>query len=198
MKSGNVDFNLSLNHACDLAVADRNRLVLRSNRKSDNFNAPDGKQSNNTAPMLLSRVDNTGPFTFSARVTPTFLETYDAGALIVYANERNWVKFAFERDERARTRIVTVRTIGTSDDNNHDVLTNLSVHLKISSNAQCIGYYYAVDRESWQLVRLHRNDYPSELWLGLSAQSPLGNGNQVAFEDCWLSATSIQDFRSGV
>lgn len=198
MRVGNVEFAKSINGAMALASIEGSRLVLRSKAKCDNFNDPDGKLTNNTAPVLLARVDNTKPFTFSAKVTPTFVETYDAGALYVYLDEASWVKFAFERDERARTRIVTVRTIGTSDDNNHDVVTSAGVTLKIASDTRTIGYYYCLDEQTWQLVRLYRNDYSEQIWLGVSAQSPLGNGTTVVFEDCLLTASGIRDFRSGV
>jgi len=198
MKATNVEFTISLNNAKDLATVEDGKVVLKSNAKCDNFNDPDGKLTNSTAPVLLSRVDNAKPFTFTAKVTPTFLETYDAGAMYVYVDENSWVKFAFERDERMRTRIVSVRTIGTSDDNNHDVVNSASVYMRISSDTKTIGYYYSLDKENWQLVRLYRNDYPAEIWVGVSAQSPLGNGTSATFEECSLTEGSIRDFRMGI
>jgi uncharacterized protein len=198
MKATNVEFTRSLNNAKDLATVEDGKVVLKSNAKCDNFNDPDGKLTNSTAPVLLSRVDNAKPFTLTAKVTPTFLETYDAGAMYVYVDENSWVKFAFERDERMRTRIVSVRTIGTSDDNNHDVVNSASVYMRISSDTKTIGYYYSLDKENWQLVRLYRNDYPAEIWVGVSAQSPLGNGTSATFEECSLTKGSIRDFRMGI
>jgi regulation of enolase protein 1 (concanavalin A-like superfamily) len=69
--------------------------------------------------------------------------------------------------------------------------------MKISSDVQTIGFYYSSDKEDWQLVRLFKNDYPVELWVGLSAQSPIGNGTSVTFEECSLTQSSIKDFRMG-
>jgi uncharacterized protein len=198
VKTSSVEFTNSLNKAKDLATVEDGKLVLKSNAKCDNFSDPNGKLTNNTAPVLLSKVDNTKPFTLTAKVTPTFLETYDAGAMYVYVNEKWWLKFAFERDERMRTRIVSVRTIETSDDNNHDVVDSASVYMKISSDTETIGYYYSLDKENWQLVRLYRNDYPTEIWVGVSTQSPLGNGTSVTFEECSLTKSSIKDFRMGI
>lgn len=192
-----VEFKKSLNGAIATAAVEGEKLILKSNAKCDNFNDPDGKLSNNTAPVLLTDVDNTRPFTFTARITPTFNDTYDAGTMYIYQNPKLWFKFAFERDERARTRIVTVRTIETSDDNNHDVIDNASVYMKISSDVQTIAFYYSLDKENWQLVRLFKNDYPEELWIGLSAQSPIGNGTSVTFEECSLNRNSVTDFRMG-
>lgn len=193
-----VDFTKSINNAKSLATVDTGKLVLRSNAKCDNFNDPDGKLSNSTAPVLLSKINNSKPFTFIAKVTPTFLNTYDAGTMYIYLNKKLWFKFAFERDERMQTRIVTVRTIETSDDNNHDAIDSASVYMKISSDTKTIGFYYSLDKENWQLVRLFRNDYPVEIWAGLSTQSPTGNGTSAIFEECSLTLSSIKDFRIGI
>jgi regulation of enolase protein 1 (concanavalin A-like superfamily) len=90
-----------------------------------------------------------------------------------------------------------VRTLETSDDNNHDVVDQPSVYLKISSDTKTVGFYYSIDNENWQLVRVFKNDFPSGIWGGLSAQSPVGKGNSVIFEDCSLTQVSITDFRMG-
>ena len=193
-----VEFTKSLNHAKNLATVEDGRLVITSNAKCDNFNDPDGKLSNSTAPVLLKKIENNQPFTFIAKVTPVFLETYDAGALYVYLNKNWWFKYAFERDERMRTRAVTVRTIETSDDNNHDVIDSTGVYMKISSDTKTIGFYYSLDKETWQLVRLFHNDYPIETWIGVSAQSPIGNGTSATFEELSFTGSSIQDFRMGI
>ena len=197
VKISDIEFTKSLNGAKTSATVEGDKLILRSNTKCDNFNDPDGKLSNNTAPVLLTKIDNTKPFTFTAKVTPTFIETYDAGTMYIYINKKWWFKFAFERDERKKTRAVTVRTIETSDDNNHDVINSAYTYMKISSDTKTIGFYYSVDKKEWQLVRLFRNDYPTEIWVGLSTQSPTGNGTSATFEDCSLILSSIKDFRMG-
>jgi regulation of enolase protein 1 (concanavalin A-like superfamily) len=104
---------------------------------------------------------------------------------------------AFEMDERRRTRMVTVRTTGTSDDNNHDVVTQQSVHMKISSDTKTVGFYYSLDDQSWQLIKLFKNEYPQKIWMGASAQSPVGNGMSATFEGVSLTQKSVADFRLG-
>lgn len=198
VKVSGIEFTKSLNDAMKSATVDGDKLIITSNAQCDNFNDPDAKLSNNTAPVLLTKIDNAKPFTFIAKVAPTFKETYDAGTMYIYLNPDLWFKFAFERDERMKSRIVTVRTIETSDDNNHDVVNNASVYMKISSDVKTIGFYYSLDKEQWQLVRLFKNDYPAELWVGLSAQSPIGNGTNAIFEECSLTQSSISDFRMGL
>ena len=192
-----ITFTRSLNGAAENVKVNDGKLTLTSAAKRDNFRDPNGKLSSNTAPVLLTEVDSTKPFTFTAQVTPVFLETYDAGALYIWVKDDLWLKMAMEMDERQRTRMVTVRTIGTSDDNNHDAVAAKSVHMKISSDTKTVGFYYSLDRQSWQLIRLFKNDYPDRIWLGISAQSPMGNGTSAAFEDLSLTQTSIANFRLG-
>jgi regulation of enolase protein 1 (concanavalin A-like superfamily) len=192
-----ITFDLALNEAERHIKVEGGRLTLSSPAQRDNFRDPNGKLSNNTAPMLLAEVDNKKPFTFTAKVTPTFLDTYDAGALYIWVRDDLWLKMAMERDERRRTRLVTVRTTGTSDDNNHDVVAAPNVYMKISSDTTTVGFYYSLDNKEWQLIRLFKNEYPEKIWLGVSSQSPVGNGNASTFEHVALTQTSVADFRLG-
>lgn len=104
---------------------------------------------------------------------------------------------AMERDERGAARIVTVRTNGTSDDNNHDAIRARSAWLRISSDTTSIGFYYSLDGKIWQLASVFRNDYPPHFWLRLSAQSPVGEANHVRFSQMRLTGESVRDFRAG-
>ena len=192
-----MTFTRSLNGAAENASVAAGKLSLRSEAKRDNFRDPDGKLSNNTAPVLLGQVDNAKPWTLTARLTPTFAQTYDAGALYIWVRDDLWLKMAMERDERGKVRVVTVRTNGTSDDNNHDVVAAPSAHFKISSDTKTVGFYYSLDGETWQLVRLFKNDYPARIWAGVSAQSPMGDGATTTFEAVSHTTTSISDFRLG-
>jgi hypothetical protein len=189
-----ITFTRSLNGAAAHAKVEDGKLTLASEARRDNFRDPDGKLSNNTAPLLLTEVDNKQPFTLTAKITP---KTYDAGTLYIYVKEDLWLKMAMEMDERHKTRMVSVRTIGTSDDNNHDVITEKSVYMKISSDTKTVGFYYSLDKKSWQLIRLFKNDYPASIWVGISTQSPLGEGTSAVFEDISLTKQSITDFRLG-
>ena len=198
IKLPGITFTSSLNGAATNATVEDGRITLASDARRDYFCDPDGKLSNNTAPLLLAEADNGQPFTLTARVTPTFLEIYDAGALYIYVKADLWLKMAMEMDERHTTRMVTVRTIGTSDDNNHDVVDAKSVHMKISSDTKTVGFYYSLDTQSWQLIRLFKNDYPASIWVGISTQCPLGEGTSAVFEELSLTNESISDFRLGI
>lgn len=193
-----IHFTRCLNNAAQHVTMNADRIIIAGGAKTDYFNDPEGSAPANTAPVLLSEVDNTKPFTFAAKVTPSFDTTYDAGTFYIFSSNQLWQKFAFEMDERGRTRIVSVRTMDTSDDNNHDVITQETVYLKISSDTKKIGLYYSTDNINWNLARLYKNNYPETVWLGISSQSPIGEGNTTVFEDCSLTDVSVKDFRMGV
>lgn len=48
------------------------------------------------------------------------------------------------------------------------------------------------------MVRLYENNYPEEIWLGISSQCPVGKGTQSIFEDLVLEKQSVSDFRLGI
>lgn len=201
MTLSGVHFTHSLNGA-DAQVSEKNDTVtFRALPKADYFRDPNGDElTQDDAAILLTEVDNTKPFTFSAKVTPGFTPTglYHAATLFVFDNPTHWQKFAFEQDERGRHRIVTVRTQGTSDDNNHDVIEEASsVWLKISSDTHTIASYYSLDGQTWQMVRLYKNDYPAKLFLGINSQAPQDDVCVSLFEHISLSSDNVTDFRMG-
>ncbi|MDV6249463.1 DUF1349 domain-containing protein, partial [Wolbachia endosymbiont of Zaprionus taronus] len=72
------------------------------------------------------------------------------------------------------------------------------VYMKISSDGQTVASYYSLDNKVWQMVRLYENNYPDELWLGISSQCPQGKGVKGIFEDLNLEKKSVSDFRLGL
>lgn len=195
-----VRFTKSINGADSLiTIHPDGKMEFRAGEKQDYFCDPNEELSNNTAPILLSKVDNTKPFTLIAKVTPEFTKTgtYNAAVLYLYVNDTFWQKLCFEQDERGGHRIVTVRTVDTSDDNNHDIVEQPYVYMKISSDTRTIGSYYSTDKKTWRMVRIYKNNYPSELWVGISNQCPVDKASVSYFEDISLDQENVSDFRMG-
>lgn len=200
IKLANIHFTKSINGADSLVSVDENgKIKFVTGSKTDYFSDPDNQLTNNTAPVLLAKVDNTKPFTLISKVTPGFTDkgVYNAGVLYIYVNDNYWQKLCFEQSERGEHRIVTVRTIGTSDDNNHDVVNDKWAYMKISSDTRTVASYYSNDKKTWQMVRLYKNTYPKEIWMGISAQCPKDTGSTSYFEDISLEQKSVADFRMG-
>jgi len=194
-----MEFTRSINNAQELSrFLEKGHIELMSPAKSDYYNSPAGDSNIGKAPLMLTEVDNMLSFTFIAKVKPEFISIFDAGALFIYADEDHWLKLAFEMDEEMNTRIVSVRTKGKSDDSNHSIIIREDVYLKISSDTHQIGLYYSNDKEIWSLARLFENDFPQRLFVGLSSQSPTGEGNHTLFKDISLSDKPVKNFRMGV
>lgn len=52
-----IHFTKSINGADTLAKLEGNKIILTAGAKKDYFSDPDGQLSNNTAPLLLAKVD---------------------------------------------------------------------------------------------------------------------------------------------
>ena len=193
-----IHFDTSLNNAQQQMQKESNRMILSSTKETDYFIEPGGTYEKANAPLLLKKIDNTKPFTFTTKLTPEHNVKYDAGMAFIYVDEKHWLKFAFEADEQMNTRIVTVRTDGSSDDNNHEIVKEKTVYLKISSDTKSIGFYYSTDATVWHLARVFKNEYPQTIYVGIGTQSPAGKGNKTIFEGIELSDSAIKDFRSGI
>lgn len=199
MELGGVKFSQSKNGAVGGITINNDTLKFVATAGTDYFRAPDGESTINSSPVLFTEVDNTKPFTFTAKVEPKFTETgtYSAGVLYAYDNEIHCQKLCFEQDEYGDHRIVTVRTIGTSDDNNHQVIPGQFVYMRISSDCKQIGSYFSEDGEIWHMARLYKNDYPEKLFLGISSQSPKDNEHTCYFSEVSLVDKAVPDFRNG-
>lgn len=197
---GSVGFTHALNGADSCATVGPGAVLRLSSRaKSDIFCDPNGKLTSSTLPILLTPVDNTKPFTLTAKVTPGFTDEglYNAADLFVYASDTLWQKLCYEQDERGNHRIVTVRTRGTSDDNNHQQLDVPAVYLRLSSDAKTLASYYSFDKKEWYMVRLYENYYPAQIWVGLASQCPTAGVCTSFFEEISLEQKSVGDFRTG-
>jgi regulation of enolase protein 1 (concanavalin A-like superfamily) len=194
------EFTESLNGAKEHMTVDASgKIELTAGAETDFFTEPGQPPYDKAnAPLLLRTVDNTKPFTFSFKTSPVHTVKYDAGMAFIYVDDHHWLKFAFEADERMKTRMVTVKTKDFSDDNNHDVVLSKSAYLKISSDTKVVGFYYSEEGTEWQLVRVFKNEYPTRLKIGIGTQSPMGKGNKSTFENFQFSETSVKDFRMGI
>ncbi len=195
-----LHFTRSLNGA-EKQVSDSAGIVtFRAKPHADYFRDPNGKISQDDAAILFMEVDNTKPFTYSAKVKTGFSPegTYNAATLFVFANDTLWQKLCFEQDERGIHRVVSVRTIGTSDDNNHEVVNGKEpIYFKISSDAQTIASYYSLDGKTWQMVRLYKNSYGNKIYLGICSQAPRSDECISTFENLQLTTDHVKDFRLG-
>lgn len=184
-----------LNKPPEYEIGDK-KILIHAPGKTDYFEDPLSDLSISNAPFHYMKI--TGNFTFTCKITPRFQQTYDAGALFYYCGPARWVKFAFEKTDLGYTSVVCVVTKNKSDDSNGEKITTGSIGLRMSRKNNVIGTYFQTGNSGWKMARLFpfkstRNDL-----LGIIAQSPLGNGCPVLFEEIDFDPHSIKDFRKGV
>ena len=102
-----------------------------------------------------------------------------------------------KEDEYGVHRVVSVRTIGTSDDNNHQAIIGPWVYMRLSSDGTTLGSYFSENGEIWHMARLYKNDFPEKLLLGLSSQSPKDDAHTCYFTEISLKQEAVANFRIG-
>jgi regulation of enolase protein 1 (concanavalin A-like superfamily) len=171
-------------------------LTIAAPANSDLFSDPAGGTPVAGAPRLLGPV--AGDFQFSARVRCTFAGTFDAGALLLWAGEQQWVKLAFEVSPQGEPMVVSVATDGRSDDANAFVVPDDAVWLRISRIGAACALHARLDGEDWRFVRHLALPATDGLRAGFLAQSPMGSGATARFDEIGFVAERLADLRSGV
>ena len=148
------------------------------------------------AVTLLGAVPE-GDFQLSARVTVGFAATYDAGVLLLWADEGHWAKLCFEFSPAGEPMVVSVVTRGVSDDANAFVVSGRSVWLRVSRVDRAFAYHASTDGSHWHFIRFFSLDEPVPVRVGFEAQSPTGDGCPVTFEEIRFVAGRPGDLRDG-
>lgn len=140
-----------------------------------------------------------GDYQLSAKVSIDHLATFDAGVLMLWADERNWAKLCFERSPDDEPMIVSVVTRGVSDDANGFVVEGRSVWLRVSRIDSVYAYHASTDGRRWSLVRVFAlaEGAPTPVSVGLEVQSPTGEGCVAEFEDIRFTHERLADLRDG-
>ena len=164
--------------------------------QTDYFQNPNRQDAADSAPWLWVPV--AGDFVAQAHVQPSFSSTYDAGALMVRSDETHWAKICFEYTDFETHAVVSVVTNGLSDDANGVDLDTPDVWLQIARVGDLFGLHYALDGQSWRMVRYFALPLPQSTHVGLVAQSPVGPGTTVDFLSFTLELRTVADLRAGV
>jgi regulation of enolase protein 1 (concanavalin A-like superfamily) len=170
-------------------------LTIVAPAVSDLFTDPAGGEPKTAAPRLLGRVE--GDFQFSARVQSTFAAAFDAGALLLWTDERRWVKLAFEVSPQGEPGVVSVVTDGRSDDATAFDVSDGAVWLRVSRIGAACAMHARRDGERWRFVRHFALAAPAGLRAGFLAQSPTGDGATARFDEIAFVPKRLPDLRSG-
>jgi len=166
-------------------------LRIDAGPRTDFFVDPaDGRVVAN-APATLAPVE--GDFVLSALVEVAFAAMFDAGALLVWEDERRWAKLAFELSPQQERMVVSVVTHGRSDDCNSTVVAAESVRLRIARMDEAYAFHASRDGERWDLVRHFH--LAGAVEIGFEAQSPRGDGCEAVFSDIRFEQRTLLDIR---
>lgn len=176
------------------------RLVADAPPHTDLYVDPSGEDLAGTgstvAPPTLLAGAPEGDFLFSARVRVDFRSTYDAGVLLLYSDDRTWAKLCFERSPSGPAMVVSVVTLGVSDDANAFDVSGASVWLRIARIDRVHAFHASTDGLTWRLVRVFRlGDRRPD--VGFEAQSPTGEGCTVIFDEIRYVPGRLADPRDG-
>ena len=150
----------------------------------------------NAATLLAS--PPAGDFQFSARVGVDFNATFDAGVLLLWADEENWAKLCFEYSPDKEPMVVSVVCRGVADDANGFVVQGHSVWLRVSRIGATFAYHASTDGNAWKLIRhFALAGGQEEVRVGFEAQAPTGPGCAIGFDEIEYLTESLEDLRSG-
>jgi len=172
-------------------------LTIVAGPRSDWFIDPEGlAEPVMNAPALVGEPD--GDFVLSARVTVDFADTFDAGVLLLYAHDRAWAKLCFEYSPAGEAMVVSVVTRDVSDDCNSTVLEGNTAWLRVARLGSAFAFHASTDARTWRLIRYFGLGPVDPVAVGFEAQSPLGAGCRVTFDEIHFELARLADLRSGI
>jgi len=192
-----VPFGFEASDATEWSI-DGGRLSATAPALSDLFVDPSGEAApSRNAPTLLG-IPGDGDFRLSARVTPSFASTFDAGVLLVRAGDDRFAKLCFELSPDAGPMAVSVVTRGVSDDANGPEIDAEQLHLRVARTGRVYAFHVSRDGGRWSMVRLFTlGDDVETHHVGFEVQSPMGEGCAVVFDEIRFDRETLADPRDG-
>ena len=169
-------------------------LTIRSGKETDWFVDPFDGTVHSTAPILLFMPAD--DYVFSTKVKVGFNTKWDAGALMVWADDHHWAKLSFELSPSKQPTMVTVVTRGLSDDCNSVAIAGDTVYLQIAKSGPAYVFYSSIDGKVWQILRVFSLGDGLKARVGFESQSPAGDGTEVVFSEIHYSTRKIANIYS--
>ena len=177
-------------------------ITIQAPPKTDYFNyglaldergLPDESVGN--APYYYTEIE--GDFVLKVKVSLEFKADYDACALLLMQDEKNWGKLCFEQSDFGTVAVVSVVTKVRSDDANGVNVTDKAIWLQAARVGNYFSFHYSTDGEHFYMTRLFYMETDRPLKVGLVAQSPLGEGGPRHFEHLVIENRTVANLRQG-
>ena len=175
-------------------VEHSSELTIRSGKETDWFVDPFDSTVHSTAPILLFMPAD--DYVLSTKVKVNFNTKWDAGALMVWADDHHWAKLSFELSPSKQPTMVTVVTRGLSDDCNSMAISGNTIYLQIAKSGPAYVFYSSTDGKVWQILRVFSLGDGLKARVGFESQSPAGDGTDVVFSEIHYSTRKIANIYS--
>jgi regulation of enolase protein 1 (concanavalin A-like superfamily) len=180
---------------CMVAAKSDGIFTIRAGGKTDFFIDYRTDVNISNAPFYYDYVDY--DFEIKVCVRPEFANTYDAGAILIYDDDKHWIKAAFENTDLGYHSVVAVVTNEVSDDSNGEFINQEKVYIRVLRKDDYFCIHHSTDGNNWKMVRYFRQKFSKKLKIGVIAQSPVGNGCDVEYCDLKISKNEYLDIRKG-
>lgn len=171
-------------------------LEVIAENGTDFFNNPVDGSVTSTAPVLYQEM--MGDFVATALVQPDFSSLWNAIALMVYIDNNNWIKFAFENSDATGKSIVSVVTKNVSDDANGAILNDHDqVWLKLIKKENIYSMLWSSDGKTYKMARLTSMPAVDSVKIGLEVQCPVGESATHLVHYFNLDKATVKDLRKG-
>ena len=170
-------------------------LRAEAGPETDLFVDPGTRVVHTTAPRLVGSV--AGDYMLAVRVRVGVRATFDAGALLLFADERSWAKLCVELSPQGEAMVVSVVTRGVSDDCNSFGTGGEDIWLRLARIGDAFAFHASTDGRLWQLIRHFALETDREPHVGFLVQSPRGTGCVASFEQISFVRGRLADIRSG-
>lgn len=139
----------------------------------------------------------TGDFVLKVKVSHDFKAVFDACTVIVMKDLSCWGKLCFEHTDFGTHAVVSVVTIGESDDANGSNIDGNSVWLQVCRVGNAFAFHYSTNGVDYYMTRYFHLPVGDTVKVGLSAQSPMGDGGIRIFEDLSIESKTVKNIRVG-
>ncbi|MDJ0788412.1 MAG: DUF1349 domain-containing protein [Myxococcota bacterium] len=171
-------------------------IRLAAGSQTNWFTNPDGTDRSASAPVLWFEPPKTD-FVFGATVRVDLAATFDAAGLAMRCGADWWAKLVYELTPMGAPTIVSVVSSPVSDDANGPEPSGDSVDLRVMRKGGTVAMHWRASAGPWHLVRYSALPSEEPVEVGLTVQSPTGEGLAASFRDGFMEAWVPEDIRSG-
>ena len=122
---------------------------------------------------------------------------YDAAVLLAFADDEHWAKFCFEYSPAGQPTVVSVVNVNGCDDANAWTVEADHVRYRIAKVGEALAFHASADGSTWEFVRTFALRADGPLQIGFLAQSPTGEGCEVAFDAIAFTRETLGNLRDG-